>query len=82
MYGITTSCGSHAAAGLREGDDHAMNACAIINVALAGKIMAIGGAPNYEDRPCPATFLARFLPALATRFATLGELEWFGPKSR
>ena len=49
-YGTTTAGGSQVGAGLRQSDNHAMNGNAIMYDALAGKILTVGGAPNYEDK--------------------------------
>ena len=49
-YRTTTTNGSQVSAGLRQSDNHAMNGNAIMYDALAGKILTVGGAPNYEDK--------------------------------
>lgn len=47
-YG-TTGEGSRNTAGLRAGDSDAMNGNAVLYDAVNGKILALGGAPNYQD---------------------------------
>lgn len=43
--------GSQAGAGFRANDDHSMNGNAVMYDCLAGKILTIGGAPNYQGNP-------------------------------
>ncbi|MCJ1465965.1 hypothetical protein MMC07_004584 [Pseudocyphellaria aurata] len=45
-YG-TSGTGSQKSAGLRALDDHAMNGNAVMYDAVAGKILTLGGSPNY-----------------------------------
>lgn len=47
-YG-TTGGGSQSTAGLRASDNDAMNGNAVMYDAVNGKILAVGGAPNYQD---------------------------------
>ena len=47
-YG-TTGGGSRTAAGLRANDNDAMNGNAVMYDAVNGKILAVGGAPNYKE---------------------------------
>lgn len=47
-YG-TTGGGSRNTAGLRASDTDAMNGNAVMYDAVNGKILAVGGAPNYQD---------------------------------
>ncbi len=49
-YG-TGGQGSQAGAGFRANDDHAMNGNAVMYDCLAGKILTLGGAPNYQGDP-------------------------------
>lgn len=49
-YG-TGGGGSQAGAGTRGGDGDAMNGNAVLYDAVAGKILAVGGAPNYQGAP-------------------------------
>lgn len=49
-YG-TGGGGSQAGAGTRDGDGDAMNGNAVMYDAVAGKILAVGGAPNYQGPP-------------------------------
>lgn len=49
-YG-TGGGGSQAGAGTRDGDGDAMNGNAVLYDAVAGKILAVGGAPNYQGAP-------------------------------
>lgn len=49
-YG-TGGGGSQAGAGTRAGDADAMNGNAVLYDAVAGKILAVGGAPNYQGAP-------------------------------
>lgn len=49
-YG-TGGQGSQAGAGFRANDDHSMNGNAVMYDCLAGKILTVGGAPNYQGNP-------------------------------
>lgn len=49
-YG-TGGQGSQAGAGFRANDDHSMNGNAVMYDCIAGKILTIGGAPNYQGNP-------------------------------
>lgn len=49
-YG-TGGQGSQAGAGFRANDDHSMNGNAVMYDCLAGKILTLGGAPNYQGNP-------------------------------
>lgn len=49
-YG-TAGQGSQAGAGFRANDDHSMNGNAVMYDCLAGKILTLGGAPNYQGNP-------------------------------
>ncbi|MCJ1261176.1 hypothetical protein MMC22_001040 [Lobaria immixta] len=62
-YG-TAGAGSTKAAGLRAGDGDSMNGNAVLYDAVAGKILTVGGAPNYQDStgaPTTATFNAHII---------------------
>ncbi|KAL8712478.1 MAG: hypothetical protein Q9220_003326 [cf. Caloplaca sp. 1 TL-2023] len=50
----TTSTGAQKPAGLRGTDPDAMNGNAIMYDAVNGKILTVGGAPNYQDNPATA----------------------------
>ncbi|KAL8791992.1 MAG: hypothetical protein Q9195_005410 [Heterodermia aff. obscurata] len=49
-YGTTTTTGTQSAAGDRLGDADAMNGNAVMYDAVAGQILTVGGAPNYENK--------------------------------
>ena len=49
-YGTTTATGSQSAAGDRVADADAMNGNAVMYDAVAGQILTVGGAPNYENK--------------------------------
>lgn len=49
-YG-TGGGGSQGGAGTRDGDGDAMNGNAVLYDAVAGKILTVGGAPNYQGAP-------------------------------
>ena len=49
-YGTTTATGSQVGAGDRLGDADAMNGNAVMYDAVAGQILTVGGAPNYENK--------------------------------
>lgn len=62
-YG-TAGAGSTKPAGLRAGDGDSMNGNAVLYDAVAGKILTVGGAPNYQDsanNPTTATFNAHII---------------------
>ncbi|CAF9932906.1 MAG: hypothetical protein HETSPECPRED_008480 [Heterodermia speciosa] len=49
-YTTTTTTGNQSAAGDRLGDADAMNGNAVMYDAVAGQILSVGGAPNYENK--------------------------------
>ena len=50
----TAGSGVQTAAGLRASDNDAMNGNAVMFDAVAGKILTLGGAPNYDQSPATA----------------------------
>lgn len=61
-YG-TTDNGSQTAAGNRGNDVDSMNGNAVMYDAVAGKILTVGGAPNYQDNDATNTAFLITLPA-------------------
>ncbi|KAL8776847.1 MAG: hypothetical protein Q9213_008108 [Squamulea squamosa] len=74
----TAGTGGQKAAGLRGTDPDAMNGNAIMYDALNGKILTVGGAPNYEDNQ--ATGNARIVtigaPGTTASVAAIGNLAY------
>ncbi|KAL8668733.1 MAG: hypothetical protein Q9168_006651 [Polycauliona sp. 1 TL-2023] len=74
----TTSTGGQKPAGLRGTDPDAMNGNAIMYDAVAGKILTVGGAPNYQDNP--ATSNARIItigaPGTVASVAQIGNMAY------
>ncbi|KAL8680010.1 MAG: hypothetical protein Q9186_003776 [Xanthomendoza sp. 1 TL-2023] len=72
----TTGTGAQKAAGLRGTDPDAMNGNAIMYDAVNGKILTVGGAPNYQDNP--ATSNARIVtigaPGTTASVAAIGNM--------
>lgn len=76
-YG-TSGTGSQKTAGLRANDPDAMNANAVMYDALNGKILAVGGAPDYTQSP--ATNNAHIItignPNTIPTVATIGSMKY------
>ncbi|KAL8649816.1 MAG: hypothetical protein Q9226_005417 [Calogaya cf. arnoldii] len=74
----TTSTGGQKTAGLRGTDPDAMNGNAIMYDAVNGKILTVGGAPNYQDNP--ATANARIItigaPGTTASVAAVGNMAY------
>ena len=74
----TTSTGGQKTAGLRGTDPDAMNGNAIMYDAVNGKILTVGGAPNYQDNP--ATGNARIItigaPGAVASVAQIGNMAY------
>ncbi|KAL8734093.1 MAG: hypothetical protein Q9181_003322 [Wetmoreana brouardii] len=72
----TTGSGAQKPAGLRGTDPDAMNGNAIMYDAVNGKILTVGGAPNYQDNP--ATGDARIVtigaPGTTANVAAIGSM--------
>ncbi|KAL8939590.1 MAG: hypothetical protein Q9216_003270 [Gyalolechia sp. 2 TL-2023] len=73
-----TGTGAQKSAGLRGTDPDAMNGNAIMYDAVNGKILTVGGAPNYQDNP--ATKNARVItigsPGTAASVATVASMAY------